>query len=243
MSTIQGNVAESFRLIEQMVFQRAMATGREWLSKVMELWDGDLECERDRRRYELKGIRERAIETLLGPVVVKRRLYWDKVDECWVNLLDERLGLAARSRVSPGLEELTVLAAVEGPSYRAGMKTVEGAYGRPVVSHETVRRRVIRTGEVIEADEARQQSRAQGKRKVPVIFLEADGLYTSLQRPNRTAETRLLTMHEGWEESVALGLQPLRCDRQRCGHQRRPGCMDTAGRDVLHGCGPGALSV
>lgn len=75
-----------------------------------------------------------------------------------------------------------MLAAVEGP-YRAGMKTVEGACGRPVVSHKTGRRRGTWTGEAMEADEGRKQDETQDWRKVPAIFLETDGLHTSVQRP------------------------------------------------------------
>ena len=199
MGGVQEEQAVSFLEIERKVLDEVMALGRAAMTEAMEQLDELIYAARDRERYVVKDVREREIETLVGVIRFKRRYYRDRIEGQYVALLDELLRLEGSARISTGLEELLVLQGMHGPSYRKAEANIRGTYARPVVSHETIRRRVLKTGQRIAAVAARRQAEAQGSRKVPVIFLEVDGLYAHGQRPRGGHEYRIATVHEGWE--------------------------------------------
>jgi len=199
MGGVQEGWTVSFLEIERKVLDEVMALGQTAMTKALEQLDELIYAARDRERYVVKDVRERELETLVGVVRFKRRYYLDRGEGRFVALLDERLGLADSVRISAGLEELAVFQGMQGPSYRKAEAGIRAAYARPVMSHETIRRRVLKTGQRIAEVEARRQAAAQGTRKVPVIFLEVDGLYAHGQQPRGGHEYRIATVHEGWE--------------------------------------------
>ncbi|MDR9786881.1 MAG: UPF0236 family protein [Peptococcaceae bacterium MAG4] len=113
--------------------------------------------ERDKERYETRGIRSRQIETLFGTLEYKRRYYLDVKTGTYVCLLDQALGIEKKIKVSPGLSELAVYKGVKGASYREAQEQLESFYQRPVISHETIRQRVLDTGELIFREERCRQ--------------------------------------------------------------------------------------
>jgi len=116
-----------------------------------------------------------------------------------VYLLDELCGLHQRRRIAPGLASL---AAVFGAtcSYREAEKAFKNLFGERVISHESIRQVVQAAGEELRQEEAKQREFPAGERKLPVLFLEVDGLWASLQREKKPSiEARILVSHEGWE--------------------------------------------
>ncbi|MGI6661972.1 MAG: UPF0236 family transposase-like protein [Bacillota bacterium] len=90
--------------------------------------------------------------------------------------------------------------AVLGPSYRAARDSLARLYGHQVVSHETIRQLILRLGELVEKEEEKKREEAKGTRKVPVLFVETDGYWCSMQRDKKKSrEMRMMVAHEGWE--------------------------------------------
>lgn len=190
----------SFKQLEYTLLRKLGEAFAQVLAEV--LWQYDcLIMERRPERFQVKQVRSRTIETLLGvPVVYQRRLYYDREERRYVYLLDEVLGLEANETISPGLREAVVTLGVECSSYRQAAKALAGIYQHPVVSHETIRRSVIAVGQITAAAEERQRAISSGSRRVPMLFLEVDGIYEHLQRDRQKfVEERVLIGHEGWE--------------------------------------------
>jgi hypothetical protein len=87
------------------IWQVGQGLLRRWLERL----DEELFLARDRSRYEVKELRERALETLLGPVRFRRRYYLDRERKAYVALLGRALGIEEGARVSPGMSELAVV--------------------------------------------------------------------------------------------------------------------------------------
>ncbi|MDR9786684.1 MAG: UPF0236 family protein [Peptococcaceae bacterium MAG4] len=58
--------------------------------------------ERDKERYETRGIRSRQIETLFGTLEYKRWYYLDVKTGTYVCLLDQALGIEKKNQSKPG---------------------------------------------------------------------------------------------------------------------------------------------
>jgi len=75
------------------------------------------------------------------------------------------------------LLETAIAFAAEGPSYRDSARRLEQLLGYPVLSHETIREKLIQRAE--------EPVKAVEKCRAKVLFVEADGLYTKLQYHRR----------------------------------------------------------
>lgn len=199
MASIRASEQISFNELEQMVWSSVTDTFRKAMSDVLTQLDEALHQARDRERYVLKDVRTREELTLVGPVSFRRRYYWDREEKRWVCLLDEALGIESRQRVSDTVRAAAVEAAVTNTSYRAAAGELERCGCQVTVSHEAIRQWTLKVGKAIEADkEVRQLGSVAGQRRVPVLFVEADGFWPARQRGRRT-EARLMVVHEGWE--------------------------------------------
>jgi hypothetical protein len=68
------------------------------------------------------------------------------------------------------------------------------------MSHETIRQLILRLGELMEKEEEKKREEANGTRRVPVLFVEADGYWCSMQEgKKKSREMRMMVAHEGWE--------------------------------------------
>lgn len=210
MVEIRDHLSFSFAELESIVWEEIRTAYQEAMQTLLETLDQALAEARDSRRFVLKEKRQREIETRLGVVRFQRRYYWDRETAQWVALLDEFLGLEKRIRLSEGVKALAVEAAVQGRSYRAAERELEREAGQPVISHETVRRCVLQTGDYLKQLSGRYE--AEEKRQVRLLFLEVDGFWPALQRPRKGSrkdkrprqrvgkrEVRLAVSHEGWE--------------------------------------------
>lgn len=205
MVNLRDLLTTSFRELEVILFQTLGEQFLEVLREVLEALDELLSQDRDKERWVMKDARVREIETLFGTVRFKRRYYLDRETGAYVFLLDEALGIAKKSKVSPGLAEAAVWQGVNGPSYRNGQATLEAFYARPVISHETIRQLTLETGELITRETQKKQQEPQGKRRVRILFIEADGLYAHLQRDQADGvEKQIAFSHEGWQRRSTL---------------------------------------
>lgn len=199
MAEFTTTTSVSFAALETLSFNLLGELFNVVLTDVLTFMDEALRQGRDRERFVPKDWRPREIESLFGTIRFKRRTYLDRETGRYVALLDEALGLKSRERVSEGLNELAVAQAIEGPSYRSGRDNLKRFYGHQVLSHETIRQRVLKVGRRIAEDERRRLEQPNGDRRVKVLLLEADGFYVARQRTKeRRREVRLMTAHEGW---------------------------------------------
>jgi hypothetical protein len=196
---LRQTIGISFRELELGLFQKLQAMFVSVMQDVLEELDRAVLRLRDKDRYEVKEVRSGCVPTLMGDVEYKRRYYLDKKTGEYVFLLDKVLGVEA-GRVSPGLAIAAAMQAVLGPSYRAARESLKRLYGHQVVSHETIRQLILRLGELMEKEEEKKREEANGTRKVPVLFVEADGYWCSMQKgKKKSREMRMMVAHEGWE--------------------------------------------
>lgn len=188
----------SFSALEKIVWESLVATHQEMLSELLSQLDEELKEQRDKARYVLKDMKTREIATRVGPIRFKRSYYRDTETNEWVFLLDEHLGLEARSRTSELVREDAVTAAVSGKSYREAAAEIERQNTGVSASHESIRQWTINTGEVLEQQARLEAQKLNGKKQVPVLFIEADGFWVSIQKGKRQ-ELRFAVVHEGWE--------------------------------------------
>lgn len=209
LAAISDGTKWSFRKLEKLVFAIVVEIVRRELVEILHMLDEYLMVHRDSQRYRLRARKKRTVETVFGPITFRRRYYWDTKERKRVYLLDEQLGLGKRDHVSPVLNELAIYWATKGSSYRDARDRLEDLYGYRVISHETIRRHLLRWAQSVKAREEEEAERAEGRRKVPAIFLEPDGIVVALQRPRRRdrppegetprrTEAKICFKHEGW---------------------------------------------
>jgi hypothetical protein len=198
MGMIRLDEVVSFQEIEAFVWENVVDSFRTAVVEFLTALDQALHQTRDAKRYVYKELRPREALTKFGPVSFQRRYYWDCEEGRWVFLLDEFLGLEKRQRVSEAVRAAAVEAAVAGSSYRGAAAELERRDCQVAVSHEAIRQWTLKAGKAIEAEVTRRQESPGGKRRVPVVFVEADGFWPGRQRGKRE-EVRLFAIHEGWE--------------------------------------------
>ncbi len=151
------------------------------------------------------GFKEKLMITTFGEVRIKRRAYRD-ADGRMRYLLDEALGLEKRSPLSPGIRELCALFATE-----LSFAKCEELLSKVLpsgVSHTTIHRLVGKitdprlTEEDKEVEEVFEEGMIPetGRRKVPYLFVESDGVSIALQRESEgRGEIKVGIAYEGWQ--------------------------------------------
>jgi Uncharacterised protein family (UPF0236) len=187
------------------VYEFACNQAQEVAKVVLEKMDEVL-MERRGEGLEVVGFRERWVITMFGQLRIKRRLYRGGGGEGRY-LLDEAMGLTKRSPLSSGVRDLCALLASYMPfgKCEALLRLVLPAG----VSHTTIHRQVgkladpalaLEDKEIVEVYEQGKVPQA-GERKVPILFVESDGVSIALQRENeRRAELKVGIAYEGWEK-------------------------------------------
>jgi len=150
----------------------------------------------------LKDVRTRTVVTRFGPVEIRRRMYLDLETGSYRYLLDERLKLRPRERVTRGVKADAVLLASRHP-FREASRLLGWK-----VSHTSVHAWTQQVGEACRRHVAELRRRVFGLgralegagRRVAALFCEADGVVIRLQREaRRVAEAKLAIVHAGWE--------------------------------------------
>lgn len=179
--------------IELDLFRVLQNTFSDALTQILEELDQAIASSRDTKRFYLKDKRKISLETMFGTISLRRNYYRDCQKNEYVCLLDRYLAFEGTQGVSPLVENLAMELAVTGSSYRHASSTLEQFLGYHVMSHETIRQRLLET-EVSFKKEMRP-----GRR---VLFVEVDGLYVKRQQEKRKGkEEKIASVHEGWNKN------------------------------------------
>lgn len=203
----------TFKEIERIFFEMGCETSRMMMQRFLEGMDKELAESRNKAELRHKGIRSTAIKTLMGEVTVNRVLYKKYNEDGEVEhmyLLDEALGFGTIGTISPNLVEKITDHICE-MSFREVSQAVSELTNQ-TISHQGVWNVVQAVGaKQAEAEkrmvEAFESDKLSGKKEVPVLFEEADGLWLSMQGKSRRKsskkckkELKIGVMYEGWEK-------------------------------------------
>lgn len=167
--------------------------------------DDDL-FSRKPKGWRVVGSHDRGMMTRFGEVNISRRLYRDRQGKT-VFALDERMGWKPRQKASPSIAERVVEMATEMP-FRKVAETVS-ALTAGELSANTVHRLLQGVGEEalaeererVEAQFERGEEVCEGERKVDTLYMEADGVWVSLQREKaKRHEVKCAIAYTGWNE-------------------------------------------
>jgi hypothetical protein len=152
------------------------------------------------------GFRTRWILTRFGQLQIKRRLYRDREGRGRY-LLDEVMGLTKRSPISCGVKDLCVLLASYMPFGKC--ETVLDMILPVGVSRTTIHRQTGSIADLALDEEEKEIAEVYdqgkvtetGERRIPMLFVEGDGVSIALQREHeRRAELKVGIAYEGWEK-------------------------------------------
>lgn len=178
---------------------------RQMMEKAIETLEEELFKNKD-DNLEVVRIIERTISTRVGNIKLKRRLYKDKRTGEAIILLDRKLGLRKKKRVSGEYLKLLVILASK-MTYRQVEEVLDEA-GFPHLSHTTIFNEVRNFGkrESEKLKHEKEEIFTGGKvlkgeeKEVPLLFVEADGIMVGSQEEGeRRLEIKLGLTHEGWE--------------------------------------------
>ncbi|MCR5811077.1 MAG: UPF0236 family protein [Lachnospiraceae bacterium] len=202
----------NFSDLAKSVLQYAHSFGRELLRCLLEERDVDLRETRDTSRYVNKGKRKTCLKTLLGDVEFERTVYIDKAApegrHC-VHLLDEDLGIDPVGLVAPDACE-AIAAAICKMTYRGTSQMLAETTGltlSPQGVWDVVQKLGTYRGEQLDRlCELAKANRSEGILQTKLLYEEDDGIWLSLQGPDRKKygsgrEMKLGIAYEGalWE--------------------------------------------
>jgi len=211
-NTSLNTTAIDFKTLEKIIFKYVCRIGRMLLVWLLKEMDRELMRKRDKKKYRHKGLKKTSIKTILGPVEFKRAIYEHKNEEGqkgYICLLDKHLKLETIGLMSPNLVEKTI-ENVTNASYRKAAENVTKLTGQ-TISHTAAWNLTQEVGNRITQEEKRRvkeykAGKATGKKKVGILFEEADGLWLSMQgeekpkgHKRKKKEIKLAVSYEGWE--------------------------------------------
>jgi hypothetical protein len=262
MSTIVKETPVSFKTLEQKIYEYVCELGREITRNVLENYDKELFVSRDTKQFRDKGKRKTSIKTVYGEVEYSRRVYRDNfADEgkrVYIYLLDQAMQMDKIGLISTNLAEKIAMTVTESP-YRVSADIISNTCGQRI-SAGGVWNIMQRLGERISEEEeyaVKQMNadQAEGKKEIPVLFEEMDGVWLSMQdkdhKEMKKQEMKVFTMYEGWDaekekqnRSTLVGKTMLAgMERSQEFHEKREACIrkkydaDEIGQRILNGDG------
>ncbi len=263
MSSIVEEKLISFKELEQKVFKYICELGCEITRVLLESYDDELAASRDTKQYRDKGGRKTSIKTVYGDVEYCRRVYRTTLEDgekAYVYLLDEAMQMDKIGLISTNLAEKIAMTVTESP-YRVTADVISSTCGQSI-SAGGVWNVMQRLGERIseEEDYAVEQMNAdqsEGKKEIPVLFEEMDGVWLNMQdehhKKMKKQEMKVFTMYEGWdaekekqnrstlvEKTMLAGME-----KSTEFHEKREACIrkkynaDEIGQRILNGDGGG----
>lgn len=263
MNTIVEENLISFKELEQKVFKYVCELGCEITRIILESYDKELAASRDTKQYRDKGGRKTSIKTVYGDVEYWRRVYRTNLEDgekAYVYLLDEAMQMDKIGLISTNLAEKIAMTVTESP-YRVTADVISSTCGQSI-SAGGVWNIMQRLGERISEEEehAVKQMNAdqtEGKKEIPVLFEEMDGVWLHMQDKNhkrmKKQEMKVFTMYEGWdaekekqnrstlvEKTMLAGME-----KSSEFHEKREACIrkkynaDEIGQRILNGDGGG----
>lgn len=209
MNTIVDENLISFKELEQKIFKYVCELGRDITQIMLESYDNELAENRDRSKFRNKGKRSTTIKTVYGEVEYQRRVYQTVLEDgrkAHVYLLDEAMQMDKIGLISTNLAEKIAMTVTESP-YRVASDTINSTCGQSI-SAGGVWNIMQRLGERIREEEnhaVKQMNaeKSEGKKEIPVLFEEMDGVWLSMQDKNhkkmKKQEMKVFTMYEGWD--------------------------------------------
>mgnify|MGYP002275040557 FL=1 len=187
MKTIVEEKPISFKELEQKIFSYVCELGREITTAMLEAYDKELAEGRDKKNYRDKGIRTTTIKTVYGEVSYGRHVYQTKLEDgkkACVYLLDEAMQMEKTGLISTNLAEKLAMTVTEAP-YRVTAETISSTCGQSI-SAGGVWNVMQRLGERISEEEEHavkqmHADQSEGKKEIPVLFEEMDGVWLSMQ--------------------------------------------------------------
>lgn len=263
MNTIVDEKQISFKELEKKIFQYVCELGCEITRIILEAYDSELSEERDTKKYRDKGPRETSIKTVYGTVKYARRIYrtvLESGETAHVYLLDEAMQMDKIGQISTNLAEKIAMAVTESP-YRVTADIISSTCGQSI-SAGGVWNVVQQLGERIREEEEHavkqmEAGQTEGKKEIPVLFEEMDGVWLSMQDKHhkrmKKQEMKVCTMYEGWDaEKEKEGRSSLVGKTMLAGmekstefHEKREACIrqkynaDEIGQRILNGDGGG----
>ena len=210
MESIIKETFVTFKQIEQEMYKKKCHEGQEETKALLEQYDKYLFDNRDTKKFRDKGTRKTVIKTVYGEVEYSRHVY-QITDEngarhC-IFLLDEilqmeRVGKFSENFIDHLANEITT------QSFRGCARSLSETTGQ-TVSGMGVWNIVQKLGERIDEEErklsaANEKGLVIGKKEVPVLFEEIDGVYIRMQREDRKtnpkgiAEMKVGIAYDGW---------------------------------------------
>lgn len=261
MKSIVEEKLVSFKTFEQKIFSYVCELGREITTAMLEACDKELAEGRDKKNYRDKGIRTTTIKTVYGEVTYGRRVYQTKLEDgkkAYVYLLEEAMQMDRIGLISTNLAEKLAMTITEAP-YRVTAETISSTCGQSI-SAGGVWNVMQRLGEKISKEEehAVKQMNAEqteGKKEIPVLFEEMDGVWLNMQdehhKKMKKQEMKVFTMYEGWDaekekqnRSALVGKTMLAgMEKSKEFHEKREACIrrkynpDEIGQRILNGDG------
>lgn len=261
ITTIVNEELISFKELEKKIYSYVCELAREITQQMLESYDKELADTRDKRVYRGKGKRNTTIKTVYGEVEYSRNVYQTKTSEgqtAHIYLLDEAMHMDKIGLISTNLAEKIALTVTESP-YRVTADIISSTCGQ-TISTGGVWNMMQRLGERIDEEELHSvkemnADQAQGKKIVPVLFEEMDGVWLSIQDEHhkrmKKQEMKVFTMYEGWdsekekqkrstlvEKTMLAGME-----KSNEFHEKREACIrkkynaDEIGQRILNGDG------
>ena len=243
MKTIVEEKPISFKELEQKIFSYVCELGREITTAMLEAYDKELAEGRDKKNYRDKGIRTTTIKTVYGEVSYGRHVYQTKLEDgkkACVYLLDEAMKMEKIGLISTNLAEKLAMTVTEAP-YRVTAETISSTCGQSI-SAGGVWNVMQRLGERISEEEEHavkqmHADQSEGKKEIPVLFEEMDGVWLSMQdeqhKKMKKQEMKVFTMYEGWDaekekqgRSSLVGKTMLAgMEKSKKFHEKREACV------------------
>lgn len=228
-NTIQNNI--KFGELEKKIYTLVCELGCNILKNILENQDKELMQKRNKKLYRHKGYKVNCIKTLMGEIEYKRAIYLveNGKEKNHIFLLDQETEIQCFGKISSNLAEKMLQTVVDTISYRKSAEEIRNLTNE-TISHEGLRDLVYKIGKDIEQKEKeliklhKQEKLFQGRKEIPALFEEADGLWVNLQGKDRKeqiekykkkcerenkeykpltsvkSELKLHVMHEGWKE-------------------------------------------
>jgi len=190
----------TFEGLEELIFDISRSISQKAFIEALNDYDLLLSRNRGRGNYKNLGSRTKKLQTIIGEVIYKRRLYRNTSGDL-VYLLDEALGMVKNQRMSLKLGQIFGILANMGP-YRAAQESLNKLTGL-FRSHENIRLNAIKEGRRIEQRRNEEIKKIKAlDYKVPdeipeVVYTEADATYIRKQNKGKKSAEKHLEVKIG----------------------------------------------
>ena len=194
-----------FNIIEEKISNFLSELGPKLIRVALESLDVYILEDRNKSIYRCKGKREKTINTSIGSVSYKRRLYEEKISRNEVRtvfLLDEilKLKFLGKSTLKQAINLVTEALA-------ESFRNVSEQNNSPLLcnpSHQTVKNRISDIANLFKNAETERiqkyyENELHGEKQVEILFEEKDGLFLSIQGQKSKKEIKLAKVYEGWQ--------------------------------------------